>query len=135
MKVKLKLGYLPFYPILCFFTGWEILSGRIENRTEKKDRQNKTKPKQNHNKHDLILICAGLLLWSCKVIYMQINGKQFNSECDIFCDIWGIKMSDIPDEDGSVRTPVSFDHQFREGDGDDLHNKLQNYQEVRNRCS
>jgi len=41
-------------------------------------------------------------------------------------------MSDIPDEDGSVRTPVIFDHQFREGDGDELHNKLQNYQEVRN---
>ena len=42
-------------------------------------------------------------------------------------------MSDVPDEDGSVRTPVAFDHQLRDADGDELNLRLQGYQTVRDR--
>ena len=38
-------------------------------------------------------------------------------------------MSDIPDEDGSVRTPVAFDNQIPENDDNELHKRLQNYQQ------
>ena len=42
-------------------------------------------------------------------------------------------MSDGPDEDGSVRTPVAFDHHLRDAEGDELNVRLQGYQNVTNR--